>query len=101
MKMRGESKDKYKERLTGDLELVQKLIFEETGKYPTAFTYPFGKISDDSVEIVKEMGFLSSLSCCEGMNYITKSPDCLFMLKRYNRPAKYTTEEFMKKLLKP
>lgn len=101
MKMRGESKDKYRERLTGDLEQVQKLIFEETGKYPTAFTYPFGKISDDSVEIVKETGFLSSLSCCEGMNYITKSPDCLFMLKRYNRPAKYTTGEFMKKLLKP
>ncbi|MBP3360563.1 MAG: polysaccharide deacetylase family protein [Clostridia bacterium] len=101
MKLRRESKDQYRERLRGDLEQVQKLLYEETGRYPTAFTYPFGKISNESLEVVKEMGFLSSLSCCEGMNYITKSPECLYMLKRYNRPAKYTTEEFMKKLLKP
>lgn len=99
MKRYNESDYEYKIRLTDDLNKVQSLLFSLTGNYPSAFTYPFGKISKQSTDIIKQMGFLSSLSCEEGINYINHSPDCLYKLKRYNRFSKYSTESFMKKML--
>ncbi len=99
MKLKGESDESYRNRLTADLTRTQELLFSITGKYPSAYTYPFGKISDSSVQIIKDMGFLASLSCEEGMNFITKSPDCLFRLKRLNRSGEYSTAQFIQKLL--
>ncbi|MGN0674159.1 MAG: polysaccharide deacetylase family protein, partial [Oscillospiraceae bacterium] len=63
--------------------------------------YPFGLISDESVDIFREMGFKALLSCYEKPNYISRSdPDCLLCINRYNRPSGISTEEYMKKLLK-
>ena len=36
----------------------------------------------------------------EKPNYITRNPDCLYGINRYNRSGLYSTEEFMSKLLK-
>jgi hypothetical protein len=52
---------------------------------PVTFTYPFGAYSKESVEIIKELGFKATLGCQEGVNYINKSDECLYMMKRYNR----------------
>ncbi len=99
MKRYNESDEDYKMRLTGDLNEVQNMLRSVTGNYPQAFTYPFGKISNQSTDIIKEMGFIASLSCEEGINYINHSPDCLYKLKRYNRFSRYTTYDFFKKML--
>lgn len=98
MKKYSESKKEYAIRLTDDLNRTQNLLFEVTGTSPSTFTYPFGKISNDSKDIIKQMGFKSSLSCEEGINYINFSSDCLYNLKRYNRFSKFTTYDFFKKM---
>ena len=66
---------------------------------PNCFTYPFGSISKESEPIIKNLGFKASLSCISGVNYITKDPDCLFLLKRNNRIYNTSTQRFFNKIL--
>ena len=83
-KNKGESTEHYKKAFTEDALKNQRLLKEKAGVNATTYTYPFGGISNDSVEFLKEMGFSASLSCGEGMNYIKKG-DSLYSLKRYIR----------------
>ncbi len=80
-----ESDEEYKTMLLCDFNKLQDEFYKETGYKPFCFTYPFGGITYKAEEILKEEGMLVSLSCGEGMNYITKEASCLYMLKRYNR----------------
>ena len=96
---KGESAADYQKIFTSDLSLLQEEFAQHTDYTPTAFTYPFGKIDKLSVELVKSMGFSASLSCYEGVNMITKDPQCLYQLKRNNRPQKMGTADFFKRKL--
>ena len=79
---------------------LQKEFEENTNFVPNTFTYPFGAISKESIDIIKNMGFKASLSCEEGINYINKDRERLFLLKRNNRPSRINFEKFFSKLLK-
>lgn len=92
----GESLEQYKNILSTDLMKLQTEFKENTGYIPNTFTYPFGSIDKDSTDIIKNIGFKASLSCSSGVNYITKNKDCLFLLKRNNRPSNITTANFFK-----
>ena len=94
----GETFDHYSDLLKQDLGKAQELIYQATGVYPSTFTYPFGYVSKESLPIIKEMGFQASLSSEEGINRITRDPDCLYMLKRYNRRHGVSTQSFFKKM---
>ena len=85
LKKTGESLDEYKNILSNDLTKLQEEFREMTGYLPNTFTYPYGSISKESVQIIKDLGFKASLSCISGINKITKKTDCLFNLKRNNR----------------
>lgn len=93
---RGESLDAYKKMLTEDLSKLQQQCKEKTGYIPTTYTYPFGSVSNDSFDIIKEMGFKASLSCEEGMNHISRDTNCLYMLKRYLRTPKKSAQNILK-----
>lgn len=95
-KMSGETKEHYVKRLTEDLSKLQTLLTENCNITPTAFTYPFGAISADSVEAVKNMGFKASFTCLQKINIIT-SEDDLFLLNRYLR-SEESSEKFFKSL---
>lgn len=95
-KKRGESIEEYKTVLVEDLGKLQNLFKENTGYVPTTYTYPFGSVSNDSFDIIKEMGFKASLSCESGMNHISRDKECLYMLKRYLRTPKKTAAEILK-----
>ncbi|MBU5451313.1 polysaccharide deacetylase family protein [Acetivibrio sp. MSJd-27] len=97
---KGETFEHYSDLLKQDLGKNQELLCKATGVYPNTFTYPFGYVSKESFTIIKEMGFQASLSCEEGMNHITRDPECLYMLKRYNRRHGVGTQAFFDKLLK-
>jgi peptidoglycan/xylan/chitin deacetylase (PgdA/CDA1 family) len=98
---KGESTDAYQARLRKDLSKLQETIEKNIGRAPTTFTYPFGIISDGSDEVLKELGFRASLSCCEGMNVLTQGePDGLFRLKRVNRRHGYSVSAILRKLEK-
>mgnify|MGYP002710047223 CR=1 FL=1 len=98
MKMKGESFEAYKTVLSKDLSKLQQEFSINTGYIPNTFTYPFGAISSDSMDIIKELGFKASLSCNEGINLIIKDPNCLYQLKRYNRPNNLSTACFFNKI---
>jgi peptidoglycan/xylan/chitin deacetylase (PgdA/CDA1 family) len=87
-KRSGESAHAYHARLLADLQKHQTRCHEETGFTPTTFTYPLGVISKGSRGVLDELGFAASLSCQEGLNHLKQGePNCLFRLKRVNRPS--------------
>lgn len=89
-----ESNDIYKEKLTNDLKKAQDMINENIGFLPSAFFYPFGAKSKESEEIIKSMGFKATFLCENKVNFINKSPESLFGLKRFLRPPKMSSEKF-------
>lgn len=99
MKKYNESAEDYQTILSKDLLKLQKEFENKTGYIPTTYTYPYGAISKESIEIIKELGFKASLSCSSGVNYITKDTNCLYLLKRNNRTNSANREKFFSKLL--
>ncbi len=100
-KRRGESFHDYKMAFTEDVGLMQKRICENLGTTPQVFTYPFGAISDCSVEILKGMGFRATLGCENKINKISKNPECLYGLGRLIREHGVSSEKFFRtKVLK-
>lgn len=97
-KLKSESPDEYKRVLSYDLLKFQNILNEKYKITSPVFTYPYGYISRESISIVKELGFLASLSCREEINTITKDEDCLYRLGRYNRDGRLSTRKFMKKI---
>ncbi len=94
-----ESEEEYEKIFIEDIGLLQTLLKMNTGTVPIVFAYPYGMISDESVPLLKKLGFSAAFNCTEKPNYITHDEKCLFSLNRYNRPAGISTEEFMNKLL--
>lgn len=96
---KGESLENYRAALTQDIVKLQNKLTEVTGTAPNTFTYPYGSISRESKDILKELGFKATLSCTEGVNLISRNqPEQLFGLKRKNRPHGVSTITFFKKL---
>lgn len=97
-KIKGETDEHYKSILKDDILKLQQEFEENTNYTPKCFTYPFGGISNASLDIIKELGFKSSLSCEQGINKLTKNPNSLYLLKRYNRPSYISTYNFFQKI---
>ena len=94
----GESLEDYTRLFTEDTMRLQNCFFDNLGYTPNTYTYPYGAITDVTGDLLREMGFSASLSCNVGINIITRSPQCLFELKRNNRPAHISTERFFSTL---
>lgn len=92
---KGESLEQYENMLRLDIGKLQQEFSDRLGSAPTTYTYPFGSISLDSVEILKNMGFKATLSCESGMNKIKRSPDDLYRLKRYIRTSKISVKDIL------
>ena len=99
LRKKGEPVFAYRDMLATDIDRMQDLLSEHLNISATTFTYPYGFVDADAEALLKEKGFLASLSCYERINQITHSPDCLYSLGRFNRPADVATEIFMRKAL--
>lgn len=98
---RGESPIDYEQALSEDLMRMQQLLKSCSGVESLAVAYPYGSYSNETLDIVKSLGFKASFVCEERINKITPGePNCLFDLGRYNRPSGTSTESFFEKLLK-
>ena len=96
-KTKTESSAQYRKTFQDDAEKMRKLIYDYTGKNADCFTYPFGYFCSETEEEIKKLGFKLSLTCAEGINYISQNSS-LFKLKRYNRPHGKSVEEILKGL---
>ena len=93
-KIKGESSEHYRKIFSEDLNKMQKLIYDYTGKRTDCFTYPFGCYCSDAEEEIKKSGCALSLTCNEGINNLSRDSS-LFKLKRFNRPHKKTVENIL------
>lgn len=96
----GETVEQYTQALKEDVQRMQDAMAQNTGFTPTAFTYPFGAVSKESLPILKEMGFQATLVCESRVNRITRDPECLYGLGRFRRPPDTGSEEFFTKTMK-
>lgn len=99
-KKKQESADAYEKLLVNDLTEMQELMRNKTGWTPTAFTYPFGIISKESIPVIRNMGFRASLSCEERINDITRDPERLYQLGRFLRGPGKPSDKFFAGCLK-
>lgn len=101
MKKRGESEAEYEQALSSDLMKTQELLKEHCGVEPRVFAYPYGAVSNASLDIIKRLGFEMSLGCGEEVNTLTRGDvNCLYQLGRFNRPSGISTEKFMERIEK-
>jgi peptidoglycan/xylan/chitin deacetylase (PgdA/CDA1 family) len=91
-----ETLSQYEQIMKDDIGRFQDQITYMTGITPNTFTYPYGASSKDTDAILKEMGFIGTLSCRYGINIITKDPNKLFGLKRICRAHRYNIERLIK-----
>lgn len=95
-----ESLEEYKTVLEKDVLKMQNDIAKYTGITPNTFTYPFGKFSKETVDILKDFGFKCIFTCAEIVNVIDKNnPDFLYNLGRFNRPNGIDSKSFFDKIL--
>jgi peptidoglycan/xylan/chitin deacetylase (PgdA/CDA1 family) len=86
VRMAGEDLAAYNRLFAADIEQLQQKIQETCGVRPICFAYPFGNSSAEAAAVLKERGFLATLSCYEGMNVIRRGdPEGLYDLHRCNR----------------
>ncbi len=97
-KISSESEQDYRAALTEDIQLQRSGFTEHLGYAPTVFAYPFGNVSRESIPVLRENGYLMTLTCRELPNKITRDPNCLYGIGRFNRSGLYSTEEYMRKL---
>ena len=95
-KKQGESDNEYRSVITEAISTAQKMFKENLNITPTAFVYPFGATTDLSEDIIKNLSFKCSISCEERINTITKDKDSLYMLGRFLRTNKITSDELFK-----
>lgn len=93
MQKRGESDSQYEKVLTEDLSKCQEEIKTNTGVTPNTFTYPYGRLSKDTDQVIRKLGFKATLSCNYGVNVISRNPDSLFDLKRICRMHRIKLEK--------
>ena len=95
-----ETLSEYQSVFSEDVLKMQNLITEQVGVTPTAFAYPLGAISKESLPILKELGFQAAFTCESKVNVLTGDGEQLYHLGRYNRPAGISTEAFFAKFEK-
>lgn len=94
----GERENEYQAMLYADLSAMQEAMETHLNIRPQAFVYPFGAVDEASGDVLRQLGFRASFSCSGRHNLITRDPDCLWLLGRYNRPYGISTADFMRKV---
>ena len=94
----GEDDSAYRRALTADARRTQQLLADCCGIRPTAYVYPYGNRGQGADAILADMGFRCTMTCEERVNRITRDPQSLFSLGRYNRSGLVSTGEIMRKI---
>lgn len=93
-----ESESDYKISIEKDINKFNDLLENNLGFKPQIYTYPFGRFTNLTVEIIKENGFIATFTCYEKRVIPNLTKDWLYNLGRYNRSGTKTTEYFFKSI---
>lgn len=88
-----ESVEDYFATVKPDIEKAQNYISQNLGVTPQCFTYPFGAYNEESEKMIKELGFVCSLSCTQKISTVKMyDNDSLFLLGRFLRDNNHSAE---------
>ena len=94
-----ESESRYHGLLWSDLTHLQDFLTRELSFTPIVFAYPYGFECAESVPVLRDLGFLLTLTCTEHMNRIVQGDaDSLYGLGRYNRVGNLSSEDFFHRI---
>ena len=94
----GEATLDYLKLIESDLNTMQTVMSEKLEIRPFIFTYPYGYYNAHTEGLISENGFLGSVTVDEGMNLITKDPNSLYLLKRFDASAWLSSEDILEKI---
>lgn len=100
-RQRGEGATHYEDTIRADVGKVQERFQEMLGVAPQAFAYPFGVVTREGDQVLRELGFLATLDAQGRVFELTREEDCLWRIPRYNRPAGTTAQRILEKALDP
>ena len=84
LKLESESDLEYENALKEDFEKITKILKEELGKNNLILAYPYGKYTEESNAVLKELGVKMTLATSSGTNKIKKgNSESLYNLHRY------------------
>lgn len=99
-RLNGETLQQYEQVITQDLTAMQERLLENCNIVATTIAYPYGAYSNETLDIIKSLGFKASFVCEERVNVITVGQsECLYNLGRYNRESGVSSEEFFASIL--
>lgn len=84
IKLENETEEEYEKALCQDYEKISQILKDELEKENLILAYPYGRNSEQSNRILKELGVKMTLATTVGINKIEKgNRDCLYNLHRY------------------
>ena len=92
-----ESSEDYARELKADLEKFEDECRRLEIETSRGIAFPFRKYSDESISIVRELGYLAGFTCNENVNYLSRKTGNLFELGRFNRAHGMPSAEFFTK----
>lgn len=98
-KKKGESTAAYQQLLYTDVQRAQERFAAELGQAPVVFTYPFGAVSAEAQDVLRDLQFQAAFTCEEKINHLTNDAACLYRLGRYKRPHGLSSDAFFTRIL--
>ena len=92
--VQGQGEENYRQAFQQDTEKNQQALAAAVSQASVLYAYPFGLYTNASEEVLKAMGYRITLTCEERVNWITRDPDCLYLLGRFNRPHGIRSADF-------
>jgi len=97
LQKKSESDIEYFRNLSEDISYCQEKL-SSVGMPYKFMVYPYGYYNQKTEKTLGDMGFEATLTCAEGINYVTQSSS-LMKMKRYNRMHGVSSEAFFAKVL--
>ena len=97
-RLAGESRADHAALLAADAAKMQAMATEAGAALLPAFAYPYGALDADAEQALRAAGILATMTSEEHLNRLTRSPECLFLLGRFERSGRMTTAQLLEKL---
>ena len=97
-RLAGESRADHAALLAADAAKMQAMATEAGAALLPAFAYPYGALDADAEQALRAAGMLATMTSEEHLNRLTRSPECLFLLGRFERSGCMTTAQLLEKL---
>ena len=90
----GEGGAAYRAALTADLARFEEEAARNGVKTVPGIAFPYGYYCDDTLGVIRDLGYRAAFTCAARVNTLTGDQDELMELCRFNRPPGKTSAQF-------